>query len=461
MFVAVTTPATTNMSLHFSLTDGTPLTSIAGLPKNYTGAILNGAHTSHVLHSHGSIVIQEFTTRQCTIRKMQVTWQKPIRIKCEHNYLAPVIFCRATDNKSICEVIKGAGDMYQQKQQFSVVSGSKWSGLLISEKPGDHYFTDFTWNADFVSTLLSDDPYYNKLSQQIQFDLPERLTPAARDLSDQMHNVIAKLLALNYSEGESVPVYDELMSRLIKLIFYEMKECESVKKKMKEADWHNINKAKKLIDYNLNTQFTTPELSIKVGVNEYKLKKLFPKVAGYSVEEYRRYKLLCKAAKNIVQQPDASIKMFSEEAGYDTVSTFTRAFKKMGCTPGELREDTWDLQKLERIISPEGRMTDNFKYGTLIVKLMREKISKEEAQDLDAWILQSDSNMKLFEMLMNDYKADWAKSWFKAAGVNYKGVKWKNVTGWYKPEHKNVWDFYIVIAAVVAFLMIVYLVLMF
>ena len=104
-------------------------------------------------------------------------------------------------------------------------------------------------------------------------------------------------------------------------------------------------------------------------------------------------------------------------------------------------------------------MSDNYKYGTLIVKLMRDKITKAEAQELDEWILRSDSNMKLFEMLINDYKADWARGWFKAAGVNYRGVKWKNVTGWYKPEHKNVWDFYIVIAAVFAFLIIVYLVL--
>lgn len=104
-------------------------------------------------------------------------------------------------------------------------------------------------------------------------------------------------------------------------------------------------------------------------------------------------------------------------------------------------------------------MTDNYKYGTLIAKLMRDKISKEEAQELDVWLLKSDANMKLFEALINDYKADWAKGWFRAAGVSYRGVKWKKVTGWYKPEHKNVWDFYVVMAVVFAFLIIVYLVL--
>lgn len=241
--------------------------------------------------------------------------------------------------------------MYQHKKQFSLLSGTKWSGVLTSEKAGDHHFTDFTWNANFLSSLLSDDAYYNKLSTQIQYNLPERLTPVARDLNDQMTNAINKLLQLQYEDPGTLAQFEDLMSKLIRLLFWELKECESVKKKMKEVDWHNVNKAKKLIDYNLSTQFTTPELSAKVGVNEHKLKKLFPQVAGYSVEEYRKYRLFCKAAKSIVQQRDESIKTFSAEAGYDSVSTFTRAFKKMGCTPGELREDTWDLQKLERIIS--------------------------------------------------------------------------------------------------------------
>lgn len=101
-------------------------------------------------------------------------------------------------------------------------------------------------------------------------------------------------------------------------------------------------------------------------------------------------------------------------------------------------------------------MNDNYKYGSLIAKLMRDKITNEEAQELDAWILKSDRNMKLFEALINDYKADWAKSWFKAAGINYRGIKWKKVTGWYKPEHKNVWDFYVVIAVVLLVMVGVY-----
>lgn len=354
MFVAVIiTPDITNMSLQFSLTDGTPLTTTPGFPDSFTGTKLPGATASHIIDSFGHIVLEETATPQMTLSKMLVHWKKSVRIKCQYNYLSPVLFSRAMSNNSMCEVVKGAGDVYLQKNQFSVLTGRKWSGLIISEKSGEHHFTNFAWNADFVNSILKEDAYFNRLSQTFQFELPERLTTTNRDLTDQMKGLLDKLVKVEFGEPSGQVQFEELMTKYLKLLFHDLKVGESVRRKMTETDWFNINKAKKMIDYNLDTQFTTTELSIKVGVNEYKLKKLFPKIAGYPIEEYRKYRLLVKTARKIVQNPDSSIKMFSEESGYESLATFSRAFRRMGCTPGELREETWDLKKLENYIVPQ------------------------------------------------------------------------------------------------------------
>jgi hypothetical protein len=104
-------------------------------------------------------------------------------------------------------------------------------------------------------------------------------------------------------------------------------------------------------------------------------------------------------------------------------------------------------------------MTENYKYGTLIANLMREKITDQESLELDNWVGERQENMKLFEALINEYKQEWAKDWFRKSGVSTKGIKWtKNVEGWYKRD-KNVWDFYIVMAVVFLFLGLVYFVL--
>ena len=118
----------------------------------------------------------------------------------------------------------------------------------------------------------------------------------------------------------------------------------------------------------------------------------------------------------------------------------------------------WMLLKLksnpERMQSAEAN-----KYGTLIAKLLRDKITDAEAQELDEWILSREENMQLFEMLINEYKTKWAKEWFKKAGISTRGIKWKNMEGWYKPEDKNLWDFYILMAFMFLFLVFVYFVL--
>ena len=101
------------------------------------------------------------------------------------------------------------------------------------------------------------------------------------------------------------------------------------------------------------------------------------------------------------------------------------------------------------------RSEEYHKYGMLIAKLMRDKITDAEAQQLDDWVLARDENMRLFENLLNDYKQEWARKWFKDAGVSTRGLKWERVEGWYKRD-KNVWDFYIVIAVVVLVLIGVY-----
>jgi len=101
-------------------------------------------------------------------------------------------------------------------------------------------------------------------------------------------------------------------------------------------------------------------------------------------------------------------------------------------------------------------MNEKYKYGTLIAKLMRDRITDEEAKELDDWVCRKEENMKLFEDLINDYKARWAREWFAAAGVSTKGIKWKKTEGWYRSERKALIDFYILMAAMFLVLVGIY-----
>jgi hypothetical protein len=104
-------------------------------------------------------------------------------------------------------------------------------------------------------------------------------------------------------------------------------------------------------------------------------------------------------------------------------------------------------------------MTEHQVYGELIARLMSDKITEKESAQLEQWICENDSNMKLFEDLINDWKWKWAKQWFTDRGIDTSAIKWKNPDGWYKPDKKAMRDFYIVMAVVFVFLVLVYFVL--
>jgi hypothetical protein len=104
-------------------------------------------------------------------------------------------------------------------------------------------------------------------------------------------------------------------------------------------------------------------------------------------------------------------------------------------------------------------MNNNYTYGTLIAKVIGEKITEEEGKVLEEWILADEKNMKLFEDLTNDFKSQWAKKWFAEAGVDTRFIKWPNREGWYKPEKRPLLNFYLVAALIIAGMALVYWVL--
>ncbi|MEP7257680.1 MAG: hypothetical protein ABI687_04820 [Flavitalea sp.] len=101
---------------------------------------------------------------------------------------------------------------------------------------------------------------------------------------------------------------------------------------------------------------------------------------------------------------------------------------------------------------------DRYTYGTLIAKFMGNRINAQEEKELDEWICMDDDNMKLFEDLTNDFHARWAKQWFKEAGVKTPSIKWRDRSGWYRPDPNPRRGFYIVTGITAAVMIILYIV---
>lgn len=114
-------------------------------------------------------------------------------------------------------------------------------------------------------------------------------------------------------------------------------EYQSEATKLAGADVEKIKYAAQLIRENLDSPFTILELARKVGVNQTKLKEGFKSIFGDTVFGYLQEIRMSKA-KNYLTDTSLSIQEISHLSGYQSVSNFSIAFKKIfGYPPTTLR----------------------------------------------------------------------------------------------------------------------------
>lgn len=332
------------MSLRFYLISGASLPIEEGVPPNYSSVTLAGANARHISQSFGTIVMFEYRYNQVSICLTVINWKQPERLICEMDN-PPVLFCRTMLSNTLYKSTKGIGTTFLKKDHFTALAGTKWTTLLISEKAGEHRFVDMTWSNEFLRNALTE-------PEALEFydGLPQKLCDIPLKASIQMKHAIEDLLNIEYGFTHNKMLFSEASIKYLSMVVWELKEKLSLKKKMSEVEWHYVSLAKQIIDDRPNIRFSTPEISLKIGLNEFKLKKLFPMIVGYPVDEYRKYRLFTNAGKSIVQDRNMPLKNASDAAGYKGLAAFIRAFKGIcHCTPGELRTDSWDTSRITGI----------------------------------------------------------------------------------------------------------------
>lgn len=99
-----------------------------------------------------------------------------------------------------------------------------------------------------------------------------------------------------------------------------------------------IEKAKKYIDTNFQKGISLEEVSRKIDISPYYFSKMFKQKMGETFIEYLTKKRMSHA-KELLRNPEYSIKEICMISGYSDPNYFSRIFKKYeGMTPSEYRE---------------------------------------------------------------------------------------------------------------------------
>lgn len=117
-----------------------------------------------------------------------------------------------------------------------------------------------------------------------------------------------------------------------------MQICCSIRDKNEERSESLVEKARSFMQENYSREISLDDVSKEVNVSPYYFSKIFKEESGENFTEYLA-NIRINKAKELLEDPDLSIKEIGVMSGYSDPNYFSRIFKKhTGVTPREYRE---------------------------------------------------------------------------------------------------------------------------
>lgn len=196
---------------------------------------------------------------------------------------------------------------------------------------------------DVDATLLSAGEFFDWMAenyaddiQSIKLKALEFILRAESDMYKSGGHLYAFESRKNYlSEVMSVNGLDELKTWYMDKF---KDAAQSMNTGKKDHTHHLIKKALEYIQNNFNRDISLNEISEELNISSYYFSKLFKDETGEGFVEYMTKRRVDRA-KEMLKDPQKSIKEIGSECGYSDPNYFSRIFKKAtGMTPTEYKE---------------------------------------------------------------------------------------------------------------------------
>ncbi|QEC42785.1 helix-turn-helix domain-containing protein [Pseudobacter ginsenosidimutans] len=167
------------------------------------------------------------------------------------------------------------------------------------------------------------------------------LSASNTSLTPEMITIIRDMLYSDYT-GEVRTLYlRNKVSELLLLAFTRIVPGTAGASdiRLHQYDIDKIREAREYLLQNMEHPLTVIELSHKVGINDFKLKKGFKQLYGVTIFDFLLEARMEKA-RSLLTETDTPIHEIAFATGYKNVSSFTAAFKKrMGFPPSAMKRN--------------------------------------------------------------------------------------------------------------------------
>ena len=154
-------------------------------------------------------------------------------------------------------------------------------------------------------------------------------------MTPQMQAIVDGLFNIQYEGKTKMMFFRSQITALLSHFFGELANLKT--EKLKTPEREKLNQARDILLNNLDNPPSLNEISKRIGLNTFKLKKEFKELFGVPVFKYLQNERLTLAHKMIRNQ-DATVQEAAWHVGYDSLSSFSNAFeKKFGYRPSQIK----------------------------------------------------------------------------------------------------------------------------
>ena len=200
--------------------------------------------------------------------------------------------------------------------------------------------------ADFFFSLLPSSQRLSKhFEKGIRYQLPAFMSMRNLPVTGPMEHILFEIIQCPYA-GFQKSLF--VRAKAIELLLLQMEQYEhlplpSFLSSLSSEHAEQMHLVKKLLDENLDQQWSLKDLARQVGSNEFNLKKYFKEVFGETVFGYLHQKRM-ETAKDELCRPGSSVNDVAQRMGYKHPTHFTAAFKKYyGILPSKLSKPNYSL----------------------------------------------------------------------------------------------------------------------
>ena len=153
----------------------------------------------------------------------------------------------------------------------------------------------------------------------------------------QMQEIVQNILHCPFEENLRRFYLENKIKEFLFLMLVQASDKDRLEENISIREKDAVHHARSIILDDIEKHMTIPDISKKVGLNEFKLKMVFRQVFGSGVFE-TLLKARMQKARSLLLETDKPIKEVAALIGYERLTSFITAFRKhFGYTPASLR----------------------------------------------------------------------------------------------------------------------------